>query len=572
MRALLISDFHLQNFAGLLRNATDLESNLAPFGQVTQVLLDMDPTLWSPKPDCCIIWTRPESILPSFQAILDGHRVELAAVLDEVDRFAALVRRAADRTPIVFLPTWTLAPLHLGHGLSDLASPAGSTRCLMAANLHLLAAVEGVAGIYPLPSGKWIELAGPSAFNPRLWYGAKVPFSNDVFKHAVRDLASAIRGIRGRARKLIVVDLDDTLWGGIVGDAGWENLVLGGHDPIGESLVDFQSALKALSRRGVALAIVSKNTESVALTAIREHPEMRLSLDDFAGWRINWNDKAQNIAELVRELNLGLDSVVFLDDNPVERARVRETFPEVLVPEMPTDKRLYAQTLVGLDCFDKPALTPEDLSRVRMYAEERKRTEVRRAAESIDDWLASLNLVMTVEALGSANVARITQLLNKTNQMNLSTRRLTEPELMAWSASAGRKVWGVRVADRFGDSGLTGMIGLEIANGRTVITDFVLSCRVMGRRVEEAMLGLAVDSAQRALAPEVTAHYIPTAKNQPCLELLKRSGFQEISANVYSWDAAKPYRAGSAVRVEYGGEDGADKSASGPTHTFTGSV
>ncbi len=549
MKALLISDFNLQNFAGFLCNSASLESRLAPFGQVSQVLLENDPSLWEPKPDCCIVWTRPESVLPSFQAILDGRQVELATVLEEVDRFAELVRIAAARAPIVFLPSWTMPPLHLGHGLADLATPTGPIRCLMAANLRLLEGLDGVAGVHPLPAGKWIELAGPSAFNPRLWYGAKVPFSNEVFKHAARDVASALRGLRGHIRKLIVVDLDDTLWGGIVGDVGWENVVLGGHDPIGESLVDFQNSLKALSRRGVALAIVSKNTESVALTAIREHPEMRLKIEDFASWRINWNDKAQNIAEVVRELNLGLDSVVFLDDNPVERARVRETFPDVLVPELPDDKRLYAQTIAGLDCFDKPALTDEDLSRVRMYAEERKRTEVRQAADSIEEWLVSLNLVMTVEPLIRANITRITQLLNKTNQMNLSTRRLTESELTAWVAGANRRFWGIRVADRFGDSGLTGVLGLEVVGGQAVITDYVLSCRVMGRRVEEAMLGLAVSSARQAGAVGVVANYIATAKNQPCLEFLKRSGFQEASPNVFSWNTEKPYLAGSPVRV-----------------------
>src|SRR5262249_53417094 len=156
------------------------------------------------------------------------------------------------------------------------------------------------------------------------WYLGKIPFSNDVFKDAVSDVKTAIRGLSGQSKKLVILDLDDTLWGGIVGDIGWQDLVLGGHHPIGESLVDFQKELKALKNRGILLAVVSKNEESIALEAIRNHPEMVIKERDLVGWRINWNDKAANIADLVRELNIGLDSVVFVDDNPVERARVRE--------------------------------------------------------------------------------------------------------------------------------------------------------------------------------------------------------------------------------------------------------
>ena len=173
-------------------------------------------------------------------------------------------------------------------------------------------------------------------------------------REAAADIRAAFVGLRGAAKKLLVLDLDDTLWGGIVGDAGWENLRLGGHDPQGESFADFQRAIKNLKRRGVVLALVSKNEESVALEAIRNHPEMVLKEDDFVGWRINWTDKARNIAELATELNLGLQSVVFIDDNPVERARVREALPEVFVPEWPEDKLLYASAFGQLRCFDAP--------------------------------------------------------------------------------------------------------------------------------------------------------------------------------------------------------------------------
>src|SRR5207244_12283525 len=157
-----------------------------------------------------------------------------------------------------------------------------------------------------------------------------------------------------QGRKVVILELDDTLWGGIVGEVGWQDIKLGGHDPAGEALVDFQRELKALTRRGILLAIVSKNEESVAMEAIAKHPEMVLKLDDFAGWRINWRDKAENIHALMNELNLGLDSAVFIDDSAVERARVRETLPALFVPDWPSDKRLYPQALLLVHCFARP--------------------------------------------------------------------------------------------------------------------------------------------------------------------------------------------------------------------------
>ena len=186
-------------------------------------------------------------------------------------------------------------------------------------------------------------------------------------------MKAALRAVRGQSRKVVICDLDDTLWGGIVGDAGWENLRLGGHDPVGEAFADFQRELKALTRRGIILAMVSKNTEAVALEAIEKHPEMQLRKDDFAAWRINWDDKAQNIADLMEELNLGLDSAVFLDDNPVERARISEALPEVLVPNLPRDKMLFASTLRKLNCFDSATVSSEDRKRAAFYNAERDR-------------------------------------------------------------------------------------------------------------------------------------------------------------------------------------------------------
>ena len=558
MKASLISNFNLQNFAGYLRNTTECRSAdlaLSPIGQVAQILRNEHDEVWNPRPEVCVVWTQPEAVLASFAALLRSEEINMRAVESEVLQFSQLLIDVSRRTQILFVPTWSLHPFHIGHGLADLSKSSGALLSLMRANVKLIETINNCSNIYPLSSEKWIQITGMGAFNSRLWYGAKVPFGNEVFKHAARDINSAIRGIRGRAKKLVVVDLDDTLWGGIVGDIGWQRLILGGHDPVGEALVDFQRTLKALNHQGIALGILSKNEETTALEAIRLHPEMELRPENFAGWRINWGDKAQNLVELVRELNLGLESVVFIDDNPVERARIREAFPQVLVPDWPEDKRLYNQTLLSLDCFDKPVTSGEDRQRSRMYAEERMRVEIRDPSASLDDWLKTLDLVVTVSPLSRENLSRITQLLNKTNQMNLSTRRLTETDLLEWASTESRKIWGFRVKDRFGDSGLAGILSLEILTDRAVIVDFILSCRVMGRRVEEAMIQVACNWICSCGLTRLEAAYRPTPKNLPCLEFLKKSGSEEEGTGIFVWNTAKQHPDTSAVRIVYDGTE-----------------
>jgi FkbH-like protein len=328
-------------------------------------------------------------------------------------------------------------------------------------------------------------------------------------------------------------------------------LRLGGHDGIGEAFVDFQRAVKNMKRRGVVLAIASKNEESVALEAIRRHPEMVLHEDDFVGWRINWNDKAQNIAELAAGLNLGLQSVVFIDDNPVERARVREALPEVLVPEWPEDKLLYPSAFAKLTCFDAPTISQEDLERTRMYADERQREQLQKQVGSIAEWLQSLGLQVRVEPLGAGNLTRAAQLLNKTNQLNLSTRRLTEPELLSWSREPNRSFWTLSVSDRFGDAGLTGLVSLEHDGEVARIVDYLLSCRVMGRKVEETMVHLAVETARARGASAVVAKYLATPKNKPCLTFFRSSGLTNEDDREFRWDAGQVYPLPDPIKLDW---------------------
>jgi FkbH-like protein len=546
-RGLLVSDFTIDELARHLEGAAapTMAATVAPFGQVFPAL--MSPK--DPQHDYAVVWTRPEGVLPSFARLLDFELVDEQTLLDEVDRFASLLLDGLKSYRFAFVPTWVVPPWRRGLGFVD-ARAYGVTRALSAVNQRLMTRLGESPNVFVLNTQRWCDEVGKGAHSARLWYMGKVPFHALVFERAASDIRAAVQSLTGRARKIVVLDLDDTLWGGIVGEVGWEQLRLGGHDSLGEAFVDFQHALKALKRRGILLALVSKNDESVALEAIRRHPEMVLKEDDFVGWRINWQDKARNVADLVASLNLGLEAAVFIDDNPFERARVREALPEVLVPDWPEDKLAYAPALLSLHCFDSLTRTAEDAARTDMYVSDRKREELKSQVGSLDDWLKSLQLRVRVERINAANLARITQLLNKTNQLNLTTRRMTEPELKGWLAAPGRELLALSVSDRLGDAGLTGIVSLEAEGDVGKITDFVLSCRVMGRRVEETMVHLAVDAARKKSLRRVVAEWLPTKKNGPCLEFWQRSGFQAETPTRFVWDAQNEYGLPEAIALD----------------------
>ena len=547
---LLISDFNLLNLAALLNQGPGeplVDVRTAPFGQVIQTLSEGGMN----RPDFTVAWTQPQAVLEEVSRVLDGFPVDLPTLEEQVDVYCDLLSGYTHRTDFLIVPTWVIPVSRQGHGGQDLADSFGISRILLHANNRLLQRLSIQPNIVALNASRWMELAGGKAFNPRLWYLSKIPFANDVFSSAAKDIKATLLAIMGRSRKLVLLDLDDTLWGGVAGDVGWENVVLGGHDADGEALVDFQRELKALVRRGIILGIVSKNDQRVALEVIDRHPDMVLRRPDFAGWRINWNDKAANVAELAAELNLGLNSIVFIDDNPAERDRVRMALPDVLVPEWPSDKRLYPNALLSLDCFGNLRVTEEDRQRSSMYAQERQRSELRAEVGSVSSWLASLGMQLIVTPLEAATLTRASQLMNKTNQMNLSTRRLSEAEFIEWADREGRQVWLYRLNDKFGDSGVCGIASASLDGFKVELTDFLLSCRVMGRRVEEAMLGVVINWARQVGAKEVVAIYRPTEKNRPCFDFLARSGLTQRTDTAFAWSCLDEYPPQRHIEVRF---------------------
>jgi len=537
----IVADFNLHNFARILERSCrplHVRCHCAPLAQSLQTLLAHTGEFWETRCDAVIIWTFPELAVPEFHKALNWLPFSLEKLLAQVDEFVSVVEESTDSVPTVILPTWTAPGYVYGLGPLEMQNRLGVINTLMRMNLRVADRLEAGSKITLIDAQPWSGALGPDAFSPRLWYRSKTPFRNEIFDAAARDMAAVLAASRGKARKIVVVDLDNTLWGGEVGDVGWQNLRLGGHDPLGEAFADFQRLLKRLTKRGILLAISSKNEESLALEAIERHPEMILHLDDFAGWRINWDDKAKNIADLLASLNLGIDSAVFIDDSHFERARVREALSDVLVPELPEDQLEYPLFFQTLRCFSTSVLSQEDRSRTAMYVTDRKRLAMKTAAGSLQDWLDGLGLRVRASILQESDIARTLQLFERTNQMNLTTRRLTKAELLVWLQQGERRLWTFEVSDKFGDYGLCGVASIEESDTRMTLRDFLLSCRVLGRGVEETMLAVAAQHAAKLGYGSVYATFVPTAKNVPCEKWLQGRQSVKQQGDIFSFDVA----------------------------------
>lgn len=554
IETLIVADFTVDGLARCLNARVErplFSATSAPFDQVQQVLLNPSHDAWNSRPGIVIVWTRAEAAIRSFHRLREGEQVAVEEIEADVDDFANVLRTGAANAEAFVVPTWVQPAFERGLGLLDRRPGQGLADAIARMNIRLADALADISNIYLVDTARWLAAAGPKSRSAKLWHIGKMAFTNDLFEHASADVASAAAALAGQSRKLIVLDLDDTLWGGVVGDDGQDNLVLGGPNPVGEAFQSFQAALRRLKNKGILLAIISKNEERTALEALASHDEMILRPDDFAGWRINWRDKARNMAELLEELGLLPHSVVYIDDNPVERARVQDVFPEILVPEWPDNKMLYESALNDLACFDTGRFSDEDKSRNESYVIERKRREVRQSLDSIEDWLKSLDIKIAVEPLDENNIGRVVQLLNKTNQMNLRTRRSGADELLNWSGTEGHAFYAFRVSDKFGDYGLVGLASLVESGEGAAIEDFVVSCRVIGRGVEKTMLHVLVEHARENNLPQVLAKPIPTRRNEPCIRFFEDdSGWvSSEAADGLMWNTSRHYPAPDHIQI-----------------------
>ena len=362
-------------------------------------------------------------------------------------------------------------------------------------------------------------------FDYRHWNHGKLPFSLSFFPLYADHVCRLLAALRGKSRKCLVVDLDNTLWGGVIGDDGVEGIVLGHGNAEGEAFLDFQRFMLKLRDRGIILAVCSKNDEQVARSAFRLHPEMLLKEEHFSAFFCNWDDKPANIRHVAQKLNIGLDALVFFDDNPFERELVRRELPEVAVIEVPKDPSLYQSTLGQSGWFEAVAYSEEDRQRTEQYSANEKR-ELLCKETDMETYLSSLAMRLHVEPFNSINRRRVTQLINKTNQFNLTTRRYTEHQIENYETSQSGFTACYRLVDCYGDNGIIAcVICTEPANGIWEIDTWLMSCRVLNRHVEHATLNHMVACAQAKGIRRIIGMYLPSGRNELVADHYKNMGF-----------------------------------------------
>ena len=522
----IISSFNHANFSGLLNSSDEFswQINEVDYNQVFQTLTNPSDKIWKKKSNISIIWTTPDEVSSEFKKLQNGNDIDSKILKEDVSHFTKCIKRIKKNSDIILVPSWILKHPNESNLLFSYSKSSGLDYNLSFMNQHLFEELNNEKNIHILNSSKWLQNCGVTkAYNSKLWYLMKNPYSNEFLKEAIKDITNLYSSIIGLSKKLLILDLDDTLWGGIVGEVGWKNLRIGGHDYLGEAYSDFQNQIKALKKKGIILAIVSKNNQETALEAIKKHPEMKLKLEDFVAYRINWEDKAKNIVDIVKELNLGLQSTVFFDDSPFERGRVKEMLPEVFVPELPKNPTDYSNFLSSLHCFDIPHITKEDKLRAELYKSESKRVELKEKLSSLSDWINTLDLTVTIENVSEENIPRAIQLFNKTNQMNLTTRRLTDQEFNSWINEELNNLWTIRAKDKFGDYGIIGILSVSIKNNQASIIDFILSCRVVGRCIEDTMINFLKDYCKMKNINQISGEYKKTEKNLLCFKFLEKN-------------------------------------------------
>ena len=507
------------------------EVYVAPFGQFAEEILNAKSGLYSFGAEVIILSVSAQALFPDFY---DGlWKEELAertgAVNEIVERASGLLRGLTSRTNALVLmdtfPTPRFAPL----GLLDRREELGLAEFYPLVNALVARRVrEEFPTVLLIDLDRIVSDVGKrNATDARMWYVAKVAHSHAAMGALSSAYVGAIKGLKGRSRKCIVLDLDNTLWGGVIGEDGLAGIQLGG-DGAGGAFRTFQTSLLQLWERGVLLAVNSKNTHEDAMAALESHPEMVLRPSHFAALRINWQDKASNLKSIAEELNIGLDSLVFMDDSPAECALVRAALPEVRTVCLPSDPSLYRGILLDLNDFTSLNLTDEDRMRGRLYSERREReTWEGDRAENLTEHLAQLGIVVTVSLANEFTIPRITQLIGKTNQFNLTTPRYTEAQVRAFAASDSHGVFSVSVRDRFGEHGLVGTAIVEIGDEAHRVDTFLLSCRVLGRGVETALLSEIARRARSQGAKMLKAVFAPTLKNEPARQFLPGHGFAQ---------------------------------------------
>ena len=513
--------------ASAVRHGIELEVIQPSFDQVAQEALTPNSKVNSSKPDA-VLFALDYRALPLKLSL--GDPVAAAATVQGVLGYLQTLRDGIKTNSNALCIFQNFAPpVETLFGSLDRALQ-GNLRSLIDGINRELAAWVLSSGDVLLDIAGLAETVGLASWhNLQLWNLGKFAFSDEFIPLYGDYVARTVASIRGKSRKVLVLDLDNTVWGGVIGDDGLDGIAIAQGDARGEAHLSVQRLALDLRKRGIVLAVSSKNTDSVAREPFEKHPEMLLKLDHIAVFQANWNDKATNIQTIAEELSLGLDSIVFLDDNPVERGLVRKLLPQVAVPELPEDPAWYARTLAAAGYFEAVAFANEDLARAGFYQDNAKRVTLQKQVGGVDAYLASLDMTITFQPFDATGRARIVQLINKSNQYNLTTRRYTDPEILEAEEDPTVFTLQVRLADIFGDNGMISVVLCRTAGTQVWEVDtWLMSCRVLGRKVEHMVLREILHHAREAGVGTLRGVYKPSGRNDLVIDHYAKLGFSKV--------------------------------------------
>jgi len=529
----LLSSFTLDQVSGMVnsrleRDGVNCQWFVAPFNQYPQLILSEPSELVAQAPKVAFLAVAIEDLLGSLPSPWAQPEPRQALAQERLADFFGLVRRMAERLPATTIFVHDFFPLApMPNAVLASASNASLSALARAANNSLRALAGDCPNVRIVCLEEaFVSLPRASICDPRYYYLAKMRFGRTAMECLADFYARLLRAYLGLRKKCLVLDLDNTLWGGVIGELGPDKIVLSDDGP-GKAFQDMQRHLLEYYETGTLLTVCSKNDEALALGAIRDHPAMILRPHHFAAMRINWQDKASNIRELAAELNLGIDSMVFLDDSEHERAEVRRLEPTVTVIDLPKDPSAYPAFVAQLPYFDALTTTEDDRRRGQMYVEDRQRRELGQQARSLEDFLTGLEIQVTVQRADAMLLPRLAQLTQRTNQFNLTTRRYTDNDLATLSQSPDWRLFGVSTRDRIGDAGIVGgaLIHLDRAAAVARIDTLMLSCRILGRGIETAFLAGMLLGLEDTGVATIIAEYIPTDRNGVAKEFLPQHGF-----------------------------------------------
>jgi FkbH-like protein len=501
-----------------LRHGIELDVWETPYGQYRQELLDSKSELYRRDPNFVVLAVHEGELTLPFLS-----QNPATDVAEEIARWATLWEAASLRSSARVLQFNFALPAEAPMGHLGTRLPASRYAMAQAVNTGLGAAASSKVTI--VDCERLSALVGKEKWtDPRYWQLSKQAVSMQALPLLARHLTAVIAADLGLSRKCLVLDLDNTLWGGVIAEDGLAGIKLGG-DQTGEAFVAFQEYIRQLKDKGVILAACSKNNESDAKEPFERHPEMRLKLDDFAAFVANWEPKADNLVRIAETLNIGLDSLVFVDDNPVERAAVRRAMLQVDVISLPADPAYYTRTLSQYLMFETTTFTAEDTRRTEQYRARTLAARLEKSAGSLEELWESLEMTATIAPFDELNLPRIVQLIGKTNQFNLTTRRYGQAQLEAFMQDPDCVHFSLRLRDRFTDHGLVAlMIGIQ--RGQILDIDtWLMSCRVIGRTVDRTMLAHLCTHAAHRGAKTIRGLYIPAAKNQLVKDIYSQFGF-----------------------------------------------